>query len=92
MQPDVLLHLIKIITIRLTRVCDLRPETYLEEYQTAWRDVELPQCTVVGSQVFSIEKQALIDYGDLEPFVDLRELSLAKQGSLLNLVKTHLFL
>ena len=47
--------------------------TYLEEYQTVRYDVELPQWTVVGPQVFSIEEKALLVLGDFETVGHLRE-------------------
>ena len=47
--------------------------TYLEEYQTAGYDVELPQWTIVGPQVFSIEEKALLVLGDFETVGHLRE-------------------
>ena len=46
--------------------------SYLKEYQTARKDVELPQWTIVIPQVVSIEEEALVHFGDIEKFVDLR--------------------
>ena len=54
--------------------------TYLEEYQTVRYDVELPQWTVVGPQVFAIEEKALLEFGDFETFGHLRELSLTQHS------------
>ena len=55
--------------------------TYLEEYQAARKDVELPHHTIVFPQVVSIEEQALVHFGDIETVVDLRQLSLGQQSS-----------
>ena len=50
--------------------------TYLEEYQAARKDVELPQWTLVVPQVGSIEEQTLVHFRDIETFVDLRPSSI----------------
>ena len=60
--------------------------TYLEEYQAAREDVELPQWTLVAPQVVSIEEQALVHFGDIETFVDLRPTCIRTTKSLIDRV------
>ena len=72
MKGDILLNLNREISIRSNSGLGRGGVTYLEEYQAARKDVELPQWTIVVPQVVSIEEQALVNFGDIETFVDLR--------------------